>query len=308
MLNSLNEPIRCLNHSRATKIGQRMWKRNALCSKGVPCLSRIRKRISPSSDSSISSLRRAKLTRAALTTERSVAMAASRRTKPWSSTRTVFSGNTSGVTAMAASVTRAYVGASGFSYPSWRDGFYPADAKPADFPRLYAERLPSVELNTTGYRVPAPEQFERWAGATPAGFRFAVKLRWLDDRVRLLGERLGPVRVVVQAKHDDRLLERLASTDLPLALDLRHPSWDGVDVSPAVRVNDWEADAPFRYLRFRDPPYSERDLEQLAGRIAPLLDAGVDVYAYFRHEDEPSAPAYALRLLQLLGSQDASTT
>jgi uncharacterized protein YecE (DUF72 family) len=204
---------------------------------------------------------------------------------------------------MPASVTRAYVGASGFSYPTWRGGFYPAEAKPPDFLRLYAERLPSVELNTTGYRLPAPEQFERWAEATPAGFRFAVKLRWLDDRVRLLGARLGPVRVVVQAKRDDGLLERLASTDLPLALDLRHPTWDGVDVSPSVRVNDWESDASFRYLRFRDPPYTEQDLRGLAERIGPLLDAGIDVYAYFRHEDEPTAPAYALRLLQLLSGE-----
>jgi len=201
---------------------------------------------------------------------------------------------------MPASVTRAYVGTSGFSYPTWRSGFYPAEAKPADFLRLYAERLPSVELNSTGYRLPAPEQFGRWGEATPAGFRFAVKLRWLDERVRLLGDRLGPVRVVVQAKRDDRLLERFGSTDLTLALDLRHPSWDGVDVSPAVRVNDWEADAAFRYLRFRDPPYADDELRGLAERIAPLLDADVDVYAYFRHEDEPTAPAYALRLLQLL--------
>lgn len=199
---------------------------------------------------------------------------------------------------MPASVTRAYVGTSGFSYPTWR--FYPPEAKPTDFLRLYAERLPSVELNSTGYRLPAPEQFQRWAEATPAGFRFAVKLRWSDERVRLLGDRLGPVRIVVQAKRDDRLLERLAETDLPLALDLRHPSWDGVDVSPAVRVNDWESDAAFRYLRFREPPYTDADLRGLAERLAPLLDAGVDVYAYFRHEDEPTAPAYALRLLQLL--------
>jgi uncharacterized protein YecE (DUF72 family) len=204
---------------------------------------------------------------------------------------------------MPASVTRAYVGTSGFSYPTWRGGFYPAEAKPADFLRFYAERLPSVELNSTGYRLPAPEQFERWAEATPADFRFAVKLRWLDERVRLLGDRLGPVRVVVQAKRDDRLLERFASTDLPLALDLRHPSWDGVDVSPAVRVNDWESDAAFRYLRFRDPPYADDELRGLAERIAPLLDSGVDVYAYFRHEDEPTAPAYALRLLQLLSGE-----
>ncbi len=214
----------------------------------------------------------------------------------------MFSGNTSGVTATPASVTRAYVGTSGFSYPTWRGGFYPPDARPADFLRLYAERLPSVELNTTGYRVPAAEQFERWAEATPAGFRFAVKLRWLDERVGLLGDRLGPVRIVVLAKRNDALLERVARTELPLALDLRHPSWDGVDVSPAVRVNDWDADAPFRYLRFREPPYSDRDLRGLARRIAPLLDQGVDVYAYFRHEDEPTAPAYASRLLELVGA------
>src|SRR5919199_2961987 len=85
MLNSLNDPTRCRNHSRATKIGARTWKRNELCSKGVPCLSRRRKRIRPASESSISSLRRAKLTRAALTTERSSAIESSSRTKPWSS-------------------------------------------------------------------------------------------------------------------------------------------------------------------------------------------------------------------------------
>src|SRR4051812_26335966 len=64
-----------------------MWKRKALCSNGVPCLSRIRKRISPASASSSSSLRRAKLTRAALATDRSLAIDPSRRTKPWSRTR-----------------------------------------------------------------------------------------------------------------------------------------------------------------------------------------------------------------------------
>jgi uncharacterized protein YecE (DUF72 family) len=206
-------------------------------------------------------------------------------------------------------VSPLYAGASGFSYPSWRGGFYPADAKPADFLRLYAERLPSVELNTTGYRLPAPEQFERWADATPEGFVFAVKLppgalrstAAFEEGVRRLGNRLGPVRAVVQAKRDDALLDRLlAATELRLAVDLRHPSWDGVDVAPAVRVNDWDADSPFRYLRFREPPYSEEDLRELAHRIAPLLDAGIDVFAYFRHEDEPTAPRRAQRLLELV--------
>ena len=74
------------------------------------------------------------------------------------------------------------------------------------------------------------------------------------------------MRVVVESPRDDGLLALLlGSTELRLALDLRDESWDGVEVAPAVRVNDWEADAPFRYLRFREPPYSDAQLEELAG-------------------------------------------
>src|SRR5215210_5193193 len=199
-----------------------------------------------------------------------------------------------------------HAGTSGFSYPTWKGGFYPDDARPADFLRLYAERLHSVELNTTGYRLPPREYFERWAAETPEGFTFAVKLQpWMvgKEAPSALGSRLGPVRVVVVAKHEGKLLERLlAEPPRMLALDLRHPSWEGVDVSPAVRVNDWEADVPFRSLRFREPPYGDDDLRALADRIRPLLAAGVEVFAYFRHEDAPTAPAYALRLLELAGA------
>lgn len=206
-------------------------------------------------------------------------------------------------------VERLSVGTSGWSYPSWRPGFYPAGLASEEFLSFYAERLPSVELNSTGYRLPSEEQFGRWAAQVPDGFRFAVKLPpralrsfgTFEERVRLLGDRLGPVRVVVESPRDDGLLALLlGSTGLPLALDLRDPSWDDADVAPAVRVNDWEAEAPFRYLRFREPPYTDTELQALAGRIRPLLADGVEVFAYFRHEDEPDAPAYANRLLQLV--------
>ena len=205
----------------------------------------------------------------------------------------------------------AYVGASGFSYPSWKPGFYPADSKPDSFLRRYAERLPSVELNTTGYRLPAEGSFVRWAEQTPAGFRFAVKLpghftRQLgvfEERISLLGERLGVVRVTVIQPRDDGFLTLLLGSLDPstrLAFDFRHESWDGVDLPRGVRVDDWKADAPYRYLRFREPPYSDDDLRAIAARVRPLVEEGVDVYAYFRHEDEPTAPRYAEKLLDLL--------
>ena len=193
-------------------------------------------------------------------------------------------------------------------HPGGRTSTPPA-LPPEEFLSFYAERLPSVELNSTGYRLPSEEQFARWAEQVPNGFRFAVKmppralraLGTFEERVRRLGDRLGPVRLVVESPRDEGLLALLlGSTGLQLVLDLRDPSWDGAEVAPAVRVNDWEADAPFRYLRFREPPYADADLHALAARIRPLLAAGVDVFAYFRHEDAPTAPAYAHRLLELI--------
>jgi len=67
-----------------------------------------------------------------------------------------------------------------------------------------------------------------------------------------------------------------------------------------VHVNSLDGEAPFRYLRLRDPPYDDDTLEALADRIRPLLGGGIRVYAYFKHEDEPSAPQYAQQLLELL--------
>jgi uncharacterized protein YecE (DUF72 family) len=215
------------------------------------------------------------------------------------------------MTATSPRVTGAYVGASGFSYPSWKPDFYPAGAKPDEFLRRYAQVLRSVELNTTGYRLPKEESFVRWAEQTPPDFRFAVKLpghftRQLgtfEERVSLLGERLGVVRVVVQQAADPGFLKLLFGSldpSLRIAFDFRHDSWHDVDVSPGVRVDDWDADASFRYVRFREPPYSDEDLRRFAERIRPLLDHDIDIYAYFRHEAEPTAPKYAQRLLELL--------
>lgn len=128
-----------------------------------------------------------------------------------------------------------------------------------------------------------------------------------EERVRRLGDRLGPVRALVEQPRDDGFLELfLGSIDsgLRYALDLRDPSWDGVEErlarSGAVRVGDLNADAPFRYLRYRDPPWDEAALAEIAGDLDPLLADGVEVFCYFRHEHEPAAPAAAARLLELV--------
>jgi len=209
-------------------------------------------------------------------------------------------------------------GASGFSFATWRPGFYPPGLRSDGFLAFYAQRLPTVELNTTFYRVPQAAQLERWAAAVPDGFRFAVKAPralsvggrlehagWFGERVRALGDRLGPVlvRLADDRRRDDAFLIALVGAlpeDLDVVLDLRDPSWDGVEPLlaglGAVRVNDLEAPGRLRYVRFRDPPYDDAALRAWARRLA-ALDG--DVFAFFRHEDAPTAPAYAARLLEL---------
>ncbi len=194
------------------------------------------------------------------------------------------------------------VGTSGWSYPKWRPGFYPESLQPAEFLRFYAERFDTVELNSTGYRLPSEDQFRRWAEAVPDGFRFAVKLplQRLDrvtpflERVLALGDRLGPVRIVVEAARDDGLVSFVQGSvpdEVELAWDFRHETWDGVE--GLVRVGDPAAE-PFRYLRLREPPYSDDELREAAAGIRD------PAYVFLRHEDEPTAPAYAERLRALL--------
>ena len=233
----------------------------------------------------------------------------------------MLSGITSAVTATGASVAGLHVGTSGFSYASWRGGFYPERARPRDFLRLYAERLPSVELNTSFYQLPSAELFARWAAHTPADFRFAVKmtrrithfgrLEWIPDfcaRVRNLGDRLGPILVQFPPTRprDDAFLGLFLESldpDLDYAFEFRHPSWQVDDLlaqAGVARVGTLHGGASFRYLRLREPPYGEPELAAWADRIRPLVASGTAVHAYFKHEDEPSAPAYARRLLELL--------
>ena len=208
-------------------------------------------------------------------------------------------------------LARVSVGTSGWSYPTWRPGFYPAGTDPGDFLAYYAGRFPTVELNTTGYRLPSEDQFRRWAEQVPDGFEFAPKLpqgrlQSLDvfgERLRALGDRLGPVRISWKSARDEGAIELLLGSldpSLRLAFDLEHPSWDGIEerlaVDGAVRVNDLGHPAPFRYLRRREAPD-----EAFTAAVAAAA-ADVPVYVYFRHDDAPTAPAHADALIAGLRS------
>lgn len=227
---------------------------------------------------------------------------------------------------------RVYIGTSGYNYPAWRGRFYPERLSPKKMLSFYAEIFPTVEINYTFYRMPAPSGLEAWAAATPGSFRFALKASQrithrnrLKDSAELvdyfwttaaaLGDKLGPIlyQLPPNLKLDigrlEAFLEQLPAGSRS-AFEFRHPSWFDDQVLDALRragaclcVADTddlqtplERTAGFGYLRLRRPDYDATALDAWAARIrdACFLE---EVFIYFKHEDEARGPALARELM-----------
>ncbi|HEU4527838.1 MAG TPA: DUF72 domain-containing protein [Actinomycetota bacterium] len=231
-----------------------------------------------------------------------------------------------------------YVGTSGFSYDEWKHGvFYPEGLKNREMLSYYASRFPSVEINYTFRRYPSEKSLTTWREQTPEHFRFTLKanqrithfkrLADADDDVRdflnagkVLGERLGTVlyQCPPSLHYDRGLIEAFVGYLPPqprAAMEFRHPSWreardlllaQGVawcvaetdEQDPGPDDLSWE---PFGFLRLRKTEYSDEELKAWAERIGPALDAGHDIYCYFKHGDEGASPKMADRLTDMLG-------
>lgn len=106
---------------------------------------------------------------------------------------------------------RIHVGIGGWTYPPWRNNFYPP-AWPQSRELEYAgARLGAIEINATYHGAQKPASFARWRDATPDGFKFSVKAsrfatnrkrlaeagesiaRFIDGGIAQLGAKLGPI-------------------------------------------------------------------------------------------------------------------
>jgi uncharacterized protein YecE (DUF72 family) len=99
------------------------------------------------------------------------------------------------------------VGTSSWADPGFVEHWYPKGLPSKERLPFYAERLESVELNSSFYAIPAASTVEGWAKVTPEGFRFDVKLhRLLSRHASQLKELPADLRDQVETNERGRVL------------------------------------------------------------------------------------------------------
>jgi len=148
-----------------------------------------------------------------------------------------------------------FIGTSGYSYPHWKQVFYPDGCRKGQWLEYYAGRFNSVELNVTFYRLPKKDTFLSWYNRTPADFVFILKgsryithIKKLEDCAQALDlffERSSPLKEKLRCilwqlppslkKNRSRLNDFLAlltgkAKKLDHCFEFRHSSWLSGDI------------------------------------------------------------------------------
>jgi len=141
-----------------------------------------------------------------------------------------------------------YLGSTSWGDKEYVGEVYPKKTKAKEYLEAYGKQFNTIELNTTLYRMPKPEQTAAWAAKVPADFKFCPKVNKLLSQSKNLGigtnrieefcegvrgfkEKLGPCFIQLPTHFDTSKLEILLTfldhwpSDVRLAVELRHASW-----------------------------------------------------------------------------------
>jgi len=160
----------------------------------------------------------------------------------------------------------------------------------------------------------------------------AESIAWLTEPLPHFGDRLGAVLFRVPAEirrggpifggdpliSDARLagVVRAWPAAIPLVVEVQDPSWhvdetfatlrDAGATLCATELPEHDEPPVIRrtgsrlYLRLRREDYTSVDVAAWAARVRPFLDAGDDVYAFFRHDADGRSTELAQQLLDLI--------
>lgn len=148
------------------------------------------------------------------------------------------------------------VGTSGWQYDDWRGAFYPQQLGTGRWLEHYATTFPTVEVNSTFYRLASESSVRDWREAVPAGFEFACKGSRFITHQKKLNDPRRPVERYFEPLRP--LLERIA-----VVLWQLPPRWrrnperldaflaelpDGPRHAVELRDDDWFHDETYEVL------------------------------------------------------------
>lgn len=265
---------------------------------------------------------------------------------------------------------RIYCGVAGWSYPDWEGIVYPRP-KPKKFdPLVYlAEFVDVIEINSTFYHPGPAKNAQSWARrlAGKQEFRFTLKLwqRFTHEREPFGIEEINAARtapdILMEAgllgaallqfpwsfrnnEEDRQWLFKVADAfkGLPLAMEVRHASWDKPEFNEALRergialVNldqpligeslkpSAAVTAPFAYVRLHgrnyknwfkedagrddryDYLYPEQELLPWKDRVEKMAAQSREVYVVANNHYKGQAVANALQMKKILGKSVAA--
>jgi uncharacterized protein YecE (DUF72 family) len=231
-----------------------------------------------------------------------------------------------------------HIGTSGWSYPSWKPAFFPDKLPQKKFLEFYSTQLNAVELNATFRRFATVSSLQNWIASTTPDFRFAAKAHQVITHFRRLKEAYEPLRSFLQSMEPMRQSGKLGPilfqippnlpADIALfqefarmlpqayqfAFEFRHDSWFNDAVFEILTMQNvalcWAesekittpriSTADFLYYRFRVPEYSKTQLQKVAEELIEQ-SAGREVFAFFKHEENPESALNAVTVARSAG-------
>lgn len=164
------------------------------------------------------------------------------------------------------------VGTSGFSYDDWRNQFYPPEIQRQRMLDFYCQYFRTVEINSSYYKIPSQNTFQRFAERTPPEFEFIIKVNRETTHIRKeneqalkqLAEALKPLldsgkfkgllaQFPYSFKNNETNRRYLVQTkrfagDLPLFAEFRHNGWNTPQLLPFLEENN------IGYVNVDQPP------------------------------------------------------
>jgi len=183
------------------------------------------------------------------------------------------------------------VGTSGYSFQDWRGNFYPYQIEKGKMLDHYSKYFPTVEINSTYYRIHHPRVFEHMVKKVPEGFDFTVKVpQSFTHRRREVGKDIAAFQEAVSPLADAGKLSGFLA-QFPYSFKFSDGNLDHLSicrdaVSPGrlfveFRHNSWVNRVTYDRLKAEQIGYVSVDEPQLRGLLKSDCFATTDT-AYIR--------------------------